>query len=643
MQIQRWITTATGPARIRAVAEPSADPAIWNATLEVFREARDARLSRFEPAASAQVRVGDYDAPPAPLAPLADAREVPSPYASGQLFHGPAFQRLSSLTMGASGSSARLDAALRDAPLGRVHPLLLDAATHGVPHDAMERWCRDVPPGRAAYPYRIERATFHGPPPTEGEVRCEARFAGFDGHARVALQLEHQGRVWAEIELVEVLLPKGPIGEAAPLARQAFLRDRQAVPGVALARPTGDGDSRLDLRDLAASNWLPGTIEKVYGIPAGHDLALEVAVRDHVGQATDTHPSRITVEGDTAFSAHEPLNRHRFTVERDETGIVVRDAAPPALDLSSVRAFWRERFGVGAWPGEELALLAIERFVRRVRLVDPEAFASIRGRSALFLGNHQVGIESLLFGITVSALHGCTTLTLAKTEHRNTWLGKLIEHLFAYPGVIDPKVIAYFDRSDPASLPRILGELGQMMQGGGKNVTIHVEGTRALSCAQPITKMSGVFVDMALELGAPIVPTRFVGGLPREPLAERLELPFGMGQQDYYLGAPIAPETLRALPYKERVEHVSLRSMRSGRGRLAEAPFASDPGLASATRDWQARTGVSSALAALHEVVASQAGSLSTSLGDVLSPSGISTDSAQGAWLVALAAMLGSR
>ena len=35
--------------------------------------------------------------------------------------------------------------------------------------------------------------------------------------------------------------------------------------------------------------------------------------------------------------------------------------------------------------------------------------------------------------------------------------------------------------------------------------------------------MTGTFIDMALEVGAPIVPIRFVGGLPQEPVSKRLE------------------------------------------------------------------------------------------------------------------------
>ena len=43
------------------------------------------------------------------------------------------------------------------------------------------------------------------------------------------------------------------------------------------------------------------------------------------------------------------------------------------------------------------------------RLTDPDAFADLRDRSAIFLGNHQIQIESLLVTNLISALTGTTT------------------------------------------------------------------------------------------------------------------------------------------------------------------------------------------------------------------------------------------
>ncbi len=583
LQVVRWITLDQ-PARLRTRVEAVPGDA-WHlkVTLEAFRHAKDARLSRFEPAAEALVLLGDPGAPPPIPPPLAHPHEGGDPYAEGRLFHGPSFRLLRSLTLGDAGSTAVLDASATRAPKGRLHEVLLDACTHGIPHDGLHAWSPALAADRAAYPFRIEHARIFDSQMPRGRVRVEARLAeaSFD-RARITLVAvdETSGRVWAALDLIEVLLPKGPIGLAAPRDREAFLRDRRYVGGVGLSRTTPEASS-LALTDLVASNWLPGTIQRVYGIADVTDpseMAFRALVKDHVGQATHTHPSEVDLTGSPhawkARSTHQPLALFAGTTTATPDGLTVR--ASQALDLSSVRDFWRGFLKTGAWPGEDLYFSLIERFVRSVHVEDPAALAKVRGKSVLFLGNHQVGIESLLFGITASALTGTSTLTLAKKEHRETWLGKLILHGFAYPGLRDPRVIAYFDREDPASLPSILQDLAAMMKSEGKNVMIHVEGTRSLSCSRPVSKMSGVFIDMALTLGVPIVPVRFVGGLPRAEVETRLEYPFAMGKQDYYLGAPILPEAIQKLPYKDRTEHVLARINALGPGFDAEMPLGGD-------------------------------------------------------------------
>ena len=113
--------------------------------------------------------------------------------------------------------------------------------------------------------------------------------------------------------------------------------------------------------------------------------------------------------------------------------------------------------------------------------------------------------------------------------------------------MVDPKVITFFDRDDKESLLRIVGELGTEMKERGKSVMVHVEGTRSLSCRPPVEKMSGAFLDLAIAVGCPVVPVRFVGALPVAPLDKRIEFPIGMGQQDLWFGAPIEPDALKAV------------------------------------------------------------------------------------------------
>ena len=575
--VHRWLVFPGGPVELRTVVEGT----------------RVTLLAGNEPVAAGRVLIGEVVAKAPEVMPaLVDAKTVEDPYASGALFHGPAFQMLRSLRVGSGGASAELDCAERGVPRGALHQGLLDALTHPIPHDELWRWSSDIDAGVVGYPCRIPSMRFFGEMPTSGVGRVEVRFAGFDGgprFPRFVIQLIVDGAVRVALTLVEVLLPKGAIGLADRLERRAFLRDRRFVAGLGLAH-VGADETVVTRAEVAASDWLPGNVARIYGV-TGTDVLAEVAVRDHVAQRAGVHPSAVKVAADlrSATTAERPLRRHYFAVRRGVDGVRVAEDRPPARDLAVIEGFWREWLGAGAWPIEDLFLGLVDRFVGDVVLADPEGFdQKVRGRSCLYLANHQVGIESLLFSVIVSALSGAPAVTLAKHEHRQSWIGQLIAHSFDYPGVTDPGLIAFFERDDPASLKRILdGFVAGMARGSG--VVVHVEGTRSLSCRQPVQTMSSVFLDMALTVGAPIVPVRFVGGLPVEPLEKRLEFPVGFGRQEFWIGGPIEPAQLRPLTLKDRKKLVIDAINGLGPTAEQELPGAPDPAFAEAVAAWQSR------------------------------------------------------
>lgn len=595
VQLRRWVSFPDGPVKLRT--EVTGNDEAWNVTLMAWRDATDPAFSRFEPVASGLAVSGPRPTAPSPFAPLPDLVPVANPYTASTLFHGPAFHYLTELRMGSAGSSALLRAEQGRVPRGYLHQGLLDATTHAIPHDALWRWCAEIPRDYAAYPYRISEMQFHERLPDSGEIQLEVRFAGFDGDPRfpsMDIQLIAEGRVLVSFRLVEVLLPMGRFAHASPEARRAFLRDRCYVPGVALSDWDGT-TTRLTETEVIQSDWLPGNIARIYRLPASRrgELAAEVAVREHVARWAFVHPSTVTVEADfsAGCAAVRPLRRHPVQLSRSGDAVAVANAGPPEQDLTPVRRYWRERIGIGPWPVEDLYYGLIGRFVGDVVLSDPEGFAKCHGRSCLYLGNHQVGIESLLFSVLMSALSGIPAVTLAKAEHRFSWLGWLIAHSFTYPGVTDPNLITFFEREDRAALIQTVGEIAAEMQSGGRSAMVHVEGTRSLACRRPVMKMSSAFIDMALAVGAPIIPVRFVGGLPVEELTERLEFPVGFGRQDYWIGSPIFPEDLAALPYKERKAAVIEAINGLGPDVNAEIPAAPDPAFRAAVEEWTARTG----------------------------------------------------
>ncbi|WP_437279842.1 beta-ketoacyl synthase N-terminal-like domain-containing protein [Sorangium sp. So ce375] len=592
--VQRWLPVP-GPVRVKAEATGAGD--VLDVRLLAWREASNPALSRFEPVCTGRVQVARaYPPAPAPE-PALDAPEAENPYAAGTLFHGPAFQYLTALRLGARGSSAVLDPARGTVPPGTLHQGMLDALTHTIPHDRLQLWDPGSPPAQIAFPSRIPSLRLYGPAPGS-PVRVEVRYEGRDDRfvsfrvQAIAQAGAEAGaaageRVWLELRLVEVLLPQGSIGGAPPGIRRAFLRDRAPVDLGVSRVDAASGEARCSPADVRTMDWMPGTVAQLY--EASGDLVEAAAVKDHVARRAGVHPSTVSLAG---ISSAQPLTRWPFAVAREGSEVVVRDAGPPVIDIAPVRRYWGAAMGIGRWPAEDLYFGLIERFIRRIHVVDPAAFRAVKGRSLLYLGNHQVGVESLLFGIAVSGLTEVSTVTVAKAEHRATWLGTMLAHCFAYPGARDPKVITYFDREDKASLGGIIAELGVEMQGAGKGVMVHVEGTRSLECRTPVRKMSGAFIDMALAVGVPVVPVRFSGALPSEPLDRRLEFPLGMGVQDIWIGRPLLPEELAGLTYKDRKDLVISGINGLGPSNADEQPFPGDPAFAASVDAWVEEAGV---------------------------------------------------
>ncbi|MDT7787745.1 MAG: hypothetical protein QOF58_6164 [Pseudonocardiales bacterium] len=318
VELRRWIPADRTP-RLRVDRHED------EVRLMEWREARTAALSRYEEVASAVIT--EPGRRPAAFPELPSATPVTDFYTSGALFHGPAFQYLKSLRRGAGGASGVLDVSAGTVPRGNLHQGLLDAATHVIPHDSMWQWYHEIPRDKVAYPYKITSFEQFTPLPDTGEVRVEARFAGFEGRDRrfpvVHLQLLRDGQVLVSMRLVEVLMPTGTFGAAAPEQRRAFLRDRVYAGGLGLSS-TVDGVTTLTYEDVVACDWLAGTVAAAYGLPSGsrgRNHLAHIAVADHVARLARTHPSAVRVTGHTA---EVDGTKYRLHVDEQEDVVTVR-------------------------------------------------------------------------------------------------------------------------------------------------------------------------------------------------------------------------------------------------------------------------------------------------------------------------------
>ncbi len=274
-----------------------------------------------------------WPSPPPAWAPLEDGVFTPSPYESGSIFWGPRLQVLRRLSISARGASAELDAAGADAPVGAIHPILLDGALHGIPHDELERWSEKIAPGHMGVPVRLG-VQFFGPPPRKGTVRAEVRFAGFDGanaFPTYAIQMiDEEGRVWASLRHVEMLIPFGQRA-MSKAHRIPFLVQRRFQEGAGLSEFHAD---RTELRAAEAKRMdgLPGSVAHVYGLERDAAIDLRViAIKDHVGQRARVHPGAVQVDAalTKAWSDAKPDLHYPVSVERNGPDVIVRDAGAP--------------------------------------------------------------------------------------------------------------------------------------------------------------------------------------------------------------------------------------------------------------------------------------------------------------------------
>ena len=84
-----------------------------------------------------------------------------------------------------------------------------------------------------------------------------------------------------------------------------------------------------------------------------------------------------------------------------------------------------------------------------------------------------------------------------------------------------------------------------------------------------------------------------MGGLPVQPLEDRLEFPVGFGRQDYWIGRPLLPEELAKLPLKARKDVVLAAMNALGPALTDEVPSPGDASFAADVQAWRARTGAS--------------------------------------------------
>ncbi len=274
---------------------------------------------------------------------------------------------------------------------------------------------------------------------------------------------------------------------------------------------------------------------------------------------------------------------------------------PKGEVTNAMRSFWGPRRNTPAtWLGDDLIDGLIDRYVHRVMVPNPKTLDRLQGRSAIFLANHQVQVESLIVSQLLPPLTGVPMTIVANAKHEHRWIGELIRSLEAHPDFrATEDVLAYFDQARPETMAEILADVKAKMAAGSHSFFVHTDGTRAQSCRERTTRCSSVLLDLALELHVPIVPVRFTGGLPVDPIEGKAEFPVGHGSQDYWIGEPIEASELREMGLRQRVDRVVSAINNLGVSVDADGPRPDDPEFAALAEQWRQQTGSNDVFAAL--------------------------------------------
>jgi hypothetical protein len=155
-----------------------------------------------------------------------------------------------------------------------------------------------------------------------------------------------------------------------------------------------------------------------------------------------------------------------------------------------------------------------------------------------------------------------------------------------------PEILLFYRRGDATGMRDLMKRLKNTLTVRHCGLLVHVAASRVLSCRDPVRTLSGVFVDLAIGLGCPVVPVKFRGGLPIEPLEGFIDFPIGYGAQDHLIGRPIPAQELAALHPPQRRRLVMERINGLGGGLDEEVPCCHDAGFKADMRRLMVRFGV---------------------------------------------------
>ncbi len=299
--------------------------------------------------------------------------------------------------------------------------------------------------------------------------------------------------------------------------------------------------------------WPPASFQ---GLPAGCE-----------GLAASCPPA--TPEGSSALlppvEVHHPLG------------------PPGRLDPAPVTSWWRERLGGVETTLEHVVGALMVQFLHEVVREGAPAPPGPR----LYLSNHQTALESYLFPLLAAALDGLPLQGVAMLDHGVDWADPMRDFLVSHQDIPADLVapVRGVPSGDARALLGLLPELERDLAGGRWSLHLAVEGARERQARHRLRELSTVWLDLACTQGLPVVPVRFLGGLPLEDPGHAQDLPLGFGSQSIFFGTPILPRELEGLAPQARRERV-LEALNALGSPADEVPHPPDPEFARSVGHW---------------------------------------------------------
>ena len=526
------------------------------------------------------------------------------PYTQGLLYHGPAWQAMTALTLGATGASAVLHPAAF-AP-SALFPALLDAALQSVIPD--EGWWSSLPRDKIMVPYALEGAEFFRPSVriTE-EVRLESRLASqSEDQVRTWHQLMHQGRTWAQFTVLWRLEAATPWDRLPRKERARWWQRHGYHPEAFLSHQDGKGATVLERKDLKP--FAEAELRACYGLEPNEDLLAAVALREHAARLAMGHPAWVSLSPQennivTARSATSPGRCITMQLKGNAKGVRITEAAPVTLDSAMGYAALEKLWPMGEWLGRDLMSAVLQHFAGGLYLEDPTVLTLMGSSPVLYVANHQIDLEGIILAIALTAMSGRRCRVMARDTVRQEFWGRVFTALAQRPGVTDPDLFLLVEKQDINAMWQAFQEALRSLHDDNGALLIHVEGVHKDRARARVEHVSAALVDTAVALELPLVPVRFAGSLPIEPVVERPEWPVGLAAGRAWMGSALMPHMLRPLTSKERTALVAQAINTLGAPADAlenEQPAQGDPAFHEAVAQRMQQAGVNRAQAILY-------------------------------------------